>query len=66
MTQHERRGWLIVAAMFVTLVLVFGGGYDTVPVFIPALLRGFPKWSRAQVSLLPSVLALSAGISVLP
>jgi MFS family permease len=66
MTQRERRGWLIVAALFVTLVLVFGGGYDTVPVFVPALLRGFPKWSRAQVSLLPSVLALSAGLSVLP
>jgi MFS family permease len=66
MTQHERRGWLIVAAMFVTLVLVFGGGYDTVPVFLPALLKGFPKWSRAEVSLLPSVLALSAGLSVLP
>lgn len=66
MTQRERRGWLIVGALFVTLVLVFGGGYDTVPVFIPALLRGFPNWSRAQVSLLPSVLALSAGISVLP
>ena len=66
MTQRERRGWLIVAALFVTLVLVFGGGYDTVPVFIPALLRGFPDWSRARVSLLPSVLALSAGISVLP
>jgi len=66
MTQRERRGWLIVAAMFITLVLVFGGGYDTVPVFLPALLRGFPKWSRAEVSVLPSVLALSAGISVLP
>lgn len=66
MTQRERKGWFIVAAMFVTLVLVFGGGYDTVPVFLPALLRGFPKWSRAEVSLLPSVLALSAGISVLP
>jgi len=66
MTQHERRGWFIVAALFVTLVLVFGGGYDTVPVFLPALLRGFPNWSRAEVSLLPSVLALSAGISVLP
>jgi MFS family permease len=66
MTQRERKGWFIVAALFVTLVLVFGGGYDTVPVFVPALLRGFPNWSRAQVSLLPSVLALSAGISVLP
>jgi MFS family permease len=66
MTQRERRGWFIVAALFVTLVLIFGSGYDTVPVFLPALLRGFPKWSRAEVSLLPSVLALSAGISVLP
>jgi len=66
MTERERRGWFIVAALFVTLVLVFGGGYDTVPVFLPALLRGFPSWSRAEVSLLPSVLALSAGISVLP
>jgi MFS family permease len=66
MGQHERRGWFIVAALFVTLVLVFGGGYDTVPVFLPALLKGFPNWSRAEVSLLPSVLALSAGLSVLP
>ncbi len=66
MTQRERRGWFIVAAVFITLVIVFGGGYDTVPVFVPALLRGFPKWSRTEVSLLPSVLALSAGISVLP
>jgi hypothetical protein len=66
MTQRERKGWFIVAAVFLTLVLLFGGGYDTVPVFLPALLRGFPKWSRAEVSLLPSVLALSAGLSVLP
>jgi MFS family permease len=66
MTQQERRGWLIVAALFVALVLIFGGGCDTVPVFVPALLRGFPHWSRAEVSLLPSMLALSAGISVLP
>jgi MFS family permease len=66
MTQRERRGWLIVAAMFITLVLVFGGGYDTVPVFLPALLKGFPNWSRTEVSLLPSILAFSAGLSVLP
>jgi len=66
MTQRERHGWFIVASLFVTLLIVFGGGYDTVPVFLPALLRGFPEWNRSQVSLLPSVLALSAGISVLP
>src|SRR5215469_12333435 len=66
MTQQERRGWLIVASLFVVLLLVFGSGYNTVAVFVPALLRAFPQWSRAEVALLPSLLALSAGISVLP
>jgi MFS family permease len=66
MTQQERRGWFIVASLFFTLILVFGSGYNTVSVFVPALLRGFPKWSRAQVSLLPSMLALSAGLGVIP
>jgi MFS family permease len=66
MTQQDRRGWLIVASLFIVLLLVFGSGYNTVAVFVPALLRAFPQWSRAQVALLPSVLALSAGVSVLP
>ncbi|MGA2411681.1 MAG: MFS transporter [Candidatus Binataceae bacterium] len=66
MTQRERQGWFIVASLFVILLLVFGGGYDTVPVFLPALLRGFPQWSHQRVSILPSVLAASAGLSVLP
>jgi MFS family permease len=66
MTQQERRGWLIVASLFTILLLVFGSGYNTVAVFVPVLLRAFPHWSRAEVALLPSVLALSAGISVLP
>ncbi|MBV8056694.1 MAG: MFS transporter [Deltaproteobacteria bacterium] len=66
MTQQERRGWLMVASLFVVLLLVFGSGYNTVAVFVPALLRAFPRWSRAEVALLPSLLALSAGVSVLP
>src|SRR6516225_1016893 len=66
MTQQERRGWLIVASLFVVLLVVFGGGYNTVAVFVPALVRAFHRWSRAQVALLPSLLALSAGVSVLP
>jgi MFS family permease len=65
MTQ-ERRGWFIVASLFVVLLLVFGGGYNTVPVFLPALLRAFPRWNHQRVSILPSVLAASAGICVLP
>src|SRR5437870_12278797 len=66
MTQQERCGWFIVASLFIVLLLVFGGGYNTVAVFVPALLKGFPHWSRALVALLPSVLALSGGVSVLP
>jgi MFS family permease len=66
MTARERQGWYIVASLFVTLLVIFGGGLNTLPVLIPALLKGFPNWSRAQVSLLSTVLAVSAGISVLP
>jgi len=61
MTQRERRGWIIVASLWVTLFVAFGGGYNTVPVFIPALVKHF-GWGRAQVSLLPSVIALSNGL----
>jgi OFA family oxalate/formate antiporter-like MFS transporter len=66
MTTRDRQGWFIVATMFVVLLLVFGGGYNTVPVFVPGLLRAFPNWSHQRVSILPSVLAASAGLSILP
>ena len=66
MSPRERQGWFIVATLFVVLLLVFGGGYNTVPVFLPALLKGFPSWSHERVSILPSVLAASAGLSILP
>jgi hypothetical protein len=62
MTQRERQGWLIVASLFITLLFTFGGGYDTVPVFIPPLIKYF-GWSHAQVSLLPAVIAVSAGLA---
>lgn len=66
MAPNERRGWFIVASLFILMLLVFGGGYNTTPVFVPALLRGFSTWSHQRVSLLPSLLATSVGISVLP
>lgn len=62
MTQRERRGWFLVASLFITLLLIFGSGYNTAPVFQPALLRYF-KWSHARVATLPSVLAVSFGLS---
>jgi sugar phosphate permease len=62
MSKRERQGWLIVASLFVTLCFVFGSGYNTSGVFFTPLLKYF-KWSRAQLSTLTGVLAISAGLS---
>jgi sugar phosphate permease len=62
MTQRERQGWIIVAALFVTLLLVFGSGYNTGGLFFPHLLKHF-GWKRAQLSTLQgAALPLSAGL----
>jgi len=62
MTKRERQGWIIVASLFATLLLIFGSGYNTGSVFIPPLVKYF-GWSRTKVSSLQSLLAVSAGIS---
>ena len=66
MTARERQGWVIVGTLFIVLVFVFGGGYNTMPVFLSGLLKAFPNWTHKEVSILPSILAASAGLSVLP
>ncbi len=63
MTRQEKHGWLIVASLFVALLAIAGSGYNTTPVFVPALQKAF-GWSRSRVSLLPSVAALTWGILV--
>ncbi|HZO82730.1 MAG TPA: MFS transporter [Candidatus Binataceae bacterium] len=62
MTAQERQGWIIVAGLFATLLLVFGSGYNTSGVFVTPLIKYF-GWSRAKVSGLPALLAVSAGFS---
>src|SRR5215469_2377895 len=62
MTQRERQGWILVASLWVILFLIFGGGYNVAGVFVTPLIKQF-GWSRAQVSGLQSILAVSAGIS---
>src|SRR5208283_5462070 len=63
MTQRERQGWIIVASLFVTLVFVFGSGYNTGGLFFPHLLK-YSRWTRAQLSTLQgAALPLSAGRS---
>lgn len=63
MTLRERHGWLVVGSLFTTLFLVFGAGFNTAGVFFTPLLDQF-GWSRAQLSLLQTALALSAGVIV--
>lgn len=65
MARQEKHGWLIVASLFVTLLAIVGSGYGTIPLFVPTLIKAF-GWSRARVSLLPSVAALTWGILVFP
>jgi MFS family permease len=59
--KKESKQWLLVATLFAAVFLVGGSGYNTVPVFLPVLVKQF-GWSRARVSMLPSVLAASAGL----
>jgi MFS family permease len=58
--KQESKRWLVVATLFAAVLLVGGSGYNTVPVFLPVLVKQF-GWSRARVSMLPSALAASAG-----
>lgn len=61
MIQRERQGWKIVASLFLTLFVVWGGGINTGAVFFPALLKHF-SWSRAHLSTLGSAGAIAAGL----
>jgi len=61
MSRH-RRGWAIVGAFFLAAAFIQGSGFDTVGVFIAPLVKQF-GWSRAQVSTLPSMIAIFIGVS---
>jgi MFS family permease len=61
MTAPERQRWFLVASLFVTLFLLFGGGYNTGSLFFPQLVKHF-GWTHARTATLTSVLALSAGL----
>jgi MFS family permease len=54
MTAQERRGWIIVGAIFATMFFIWGGINSTAVFFVPVL-KHF-AWTRARLSV-----ALSAG-----
>ncbi len=59
---RQMRGWAIVGAFFLAAAFIQGSGFDTVGVFIAPLVKDF-GWSRAQVSTLPSMIAIFIGVS---
>ena len=61
MEQRDRQAFFIAASLFITLFLVWGGGVNTGPVFLPPLLKYF-GWSRARVSTLGSAGALMGAV----
>ncbi len=62
MTLQERRGWTIVASLFVELMLVFGAGFFTSGIFFIPQLREF-GWSRARLASVTGSLQATLGLS---
>ncbi len=59
---RQTRGWAIVGAFFLAAAFIQGSGFETTGVFLAPLVKHF-GWSRAQVSTLPSMIAIFIGVS---
>src|SRR6266851_1595035 len=60
--QGLRRDWLVALALFLSLFLVIGAGFETTGAFFSPLLKEF-GWSRTRLSLLSSTLYGFGGLS---
>jgi MFS family permease len=56
-------GWNVVAALFFEMAFTIGVGLFTFSVFLLPILRSFPHWDRADVSLAYSLELISYGIA---
>jgi MFS family permease len=62
MDNQQRQAWVIASSLFVILFFLWGATYNTTPLFVGAFLKSF-GWSHAQVAWIPSIIALSVGIT---
>jgi MFS family permease len=62
MVKRERQAWMIAISLFIALFFLWGGGYNTAPIFLAALLKAF-GWSHGRVSWISAGLALAIGVS---
>ncbi len=59
---YNRQAWAVAASLFIALFFLWGGGYNTGPIFLAALLKAF-GWSHARVGSIIGGLSLAIGIS---
>jgi MFS family permease len=62
MEKPERQAWIIAVSLFIALFFLWGGGYNTAPNFLAALLKAF-GWSHGRVSFITAGLSLAIGVS---
>jgi MFS family permease len=62
MEKRDRPAWIIATSLFVALFFLWGGGYNTAPIFLAALLKAF-GWSHGRVSWITGGLSLAIGVS---
>jgi MFS family permease len=62
MVKRERQAWMIAVSLFIALFFLWGGGYNTAPIFLAALLKAF-GWSHGRVSWITAGLSLAVGVS---
>jgi MFS family permease len=62
MEKQERQARIIAVSLFISLFFLWGGGYNTAPIFLAALLKAF-GWSHARVSWITAGLSLAIGVS---
>jgi MFS family permease len=62
MENHERQARIISVTLFISLFFLWGGGYNTAPIFLAALLKAF-SWSHGRVSWITAGLSLAIGVS---
>jgi MFS family permease len=62
MEKRERQAWIVAVSLFISLFFLWGGGYNTAPIFLAALLKAF-GWSHGRVSWITGGLSLAIGVS---
>jgi len=62
MKNAERQAWTVAGSLFVALFFLWGGGYNTGPIFLAALLKAF-GWSHARAGSIIAGLSLAIGVS---